>query len=123
MVFMLQNNSKQYIWIYHVVLLRPHAVQLEEVHTIWLADSEKWNACSSVSDVTVATQGAGKVHQRCRLSQVTVALALEQMARPFPHRQYPYNMGNARKCERLKVTDVIAGERGVEIVCVSASLW
>jgi hypothetical protein len=105
------------------VLLRPHAVQLEEVYTIWLADSKKWNDCLNVSDGTIATQGTSKVHQRYRLPRVTVALALEQMARPFPHRQYPYNMGNARKCERLKVTDVIVGECGVEIVCVSASLW
>jgi hypothetical protein len=105
------------------VLLGPHAVQLEEVYTIWLAESKKWNACLNVNDVTIATQGAGKVDQRYRLTRVTVALALEQMARPFPHRQYPYNTGNARKCERLKVTDVIVGERGVEITCVSASLW
>lgn len=73
-------------------------------------------------DVTIANQGVGKVHQRYRLPRVTVALALEQMARPFPHRQYPYSMGNARKCERLKVTVVIVGERGVEIDCVSTSL-
>jgi len=83
------------------VLLRPHAVQLEEVYTIWLAESKKWSACLDVNDVTITTQGAGKVHQRYRLARVTVLLALEQMARPFPHRQYPYNMGNARKCERL----------------------
>ena len=71
----------------------------------------------------MATQGSGKVHQRYRLPRVTVILALEQMARPFPHRQYPYNTGNARKCEIFQVTDVIAGERGVEIACVSTSLW
>jgi hypothetical protein len=105
------------------VLLRPHAVQLEEVYTIWLAESKKWNACLSVNDVTIAVQGDGKVHQRYRLRRVTVTLTLEQMARLFPHRRYPYCMGNARKCERLKVTDVMVGDRDVEIACVSRSLW
>lgn len=66
------------------MLLRP---QLEEVYAIWLADSKKWNACLNVDDGTVTTQGAGKVHQRYRLPRVTVGLALELMASPFPHRQ------------------------------------